>query len=259
MDEAGEQDIATGTEPASTHVELSMEGVMLRRPGWAFLLWWVVANTMGVTVGWFLAQTIAGGLLSAGLGYTYDRVSYNILMGLLLGSAIGLVEWLVLRPYISDMGWWVPASTIGWASAFMIGAYTESGSTSYENTILIGVLIGTASSLAQYLALRRRIALVEVWVVVNVLAWIVALLTYPEVDDFLERLRLGFFDVIYFINLIIPRSGNVLERWLYVLSDAMSLLWIFLVLAMTTGLTLIWLLRHTPSPMHPNIDSVVSA
>jgi hypothetical protein len=250
MDEADEQNIATDAEPAATHVEPGMEEVIVRRPGWAFLLWWVVANTVGATIGGFLARTIAGGLLSAGLGYTYDIVSYNILMGLLLGSAIGLVEWLVLRPYISDMGWWVPATTIGWASAFMIGAYAGAGSASYENSILFGMLIGTASSLAQYIALRRLITLAEVWVVVNALAWIVALLTYPEVDDFLERLRLSFFDVIYFINSIIPRSGNVLREGLYALSNVMPLLWIFLVLEITTGLTLIWLLRRTASPTH---------
>jgi hypothetical protein len=171
-------------------------------------------------------------------------------LGLLLGSAIGLVEWLVLRPYMFDIGWWVPATTIGWASAFMIVAYTGSGSTGYENSILFGMLIGTASSLAQYIALRRRITLAEVWVVANVLSWIVALSTYREVDDFLDWLRSAAFDGIYFINSIMPRSGNGLVSWLYVLSDLMPLLWAFLVLGITTGLTLIWLLRRTPSPMH---------
>lgn len=250
MDEADEQNIATDAEPTATYTEPVIEEVILRRPGWAFLLWWVAANTIGATIGGFLARTIADGLLSAGRGYTYDIVSYNILMGLLFGSAIGLVEWLVLRPYISEMGWWVPATTIGWASTFMIGAYVGAGSTSYENTILFGALIGTASSLAQYVALRRRTTLAEVWVVVNVLAWIVALLTYPEVDHFLDRLRSAAFDVIYFINSIIPRSGNGLVRGLYVLSDLMPLLWLGPVLEITTGLTLIWLLRRTASPTH---------
>ncbi len=41
-----------------------------------------------------------------------------VLMPLSFGLALGVLQWLVLRPHVRNAGWWVLISVAGWALAF---------------------------------------------------------------------------------------------------------------------------------------------
>lgn len=70
--------------------------------------WWVVATALA----WPLA---AVGLYFMSL-FHLDTNDYwfGLLVTLVIGGAIGLMQWLVLRQHVPHSGWWVPATVVGW-------------------------------------------------------------------------------------------------------------------------------------------------
>src|SRR3954463_2124951 len=146
MDEANEQNISTDTEPTDTYIELDIEESDIEPsvnwlPDWAFLLWWVVGNIAGIIIGAILAQGVTGSIWSSP-----GEVSDNALIaGLLLGGIIGLFEWFVLSSYVADMGWWIVATSIGWAVAWVLNFNSlESNRATIMNAAAIGAAISIA-------------------------------------------------------------------------------------------------------------------
>ncbi len=76
--------------------------------------WWVLATTGGWLLGmlWFL---LTGGNRSLKPG----------LMFLVMGLAIGIAQWLLLRRRLSQPGWWIVANVIGWGLLALITAGSE--------------------------------------------------------------------------------------------------------------------------------------
>ena len=86
-----------------------------KAPGWGFWLWWVLASTVGWSVGGYLGSA-AGWGLSRGIavvGYGAGAAAGGI--------AAGVLQWLVLRQQVARAGWWVLASTVGWPVSIGVG------------------------------------------------------------------------------------------------------------------------------------------
>jgi hypothetical protein len=73
--------------------------------------WWIWASTVGWFMGWALVVT--GIILPAGSGEGLT----SVIAGAVLGAAMGIAQWLVLRRLVYQAGWWVFASTIAWTVA----------------------------------------------------------------------------------------------------------------------------------------------
>lgn len=95
----------------------------------------------------------------------------------LLGAAIGLAQWLVLRRVLRGVGWWVPATMVGYAALNVAGwiwlLSVEpppwlAGSTSF---VLVGLVLGVA----QWLVLRGRVERAGWWIAISVAGWTLAL------------------------------------------------------------------------------------
>ena len=72
--------------------------------------WWVLASI----VGWVMGTAAAGlGLVLVGL-QELSLELVNIVSGAVVGAAVGVLQWLVLRREVSGAGWWVLASIVGW-------------------------------------------------------------------------------------------------------------------------------------------------
>jgi hypothetical protein len=93
-----------------------------------FWFWWVVATTVGVVLGtsvgamieeastqsWYLVGTprpeeILTSLITVGGAYSA------------LGAVVGLTQWTVLRRRLNQVGWWAPATIVGWSLAGVVG------------------------------------------------------------------------------------------------------------------------------------------
>lgn len=102
---------------------------VLRRPFPTLLrLSWVRATAVGAAIAWtlgMLPSTFMG--LSAETTNTPPPEVSNALvyglaaiMGLVLGPILAIPQWTVLRHYVRQAGWWIPANSLAWAGGMML-------------------------------------------------------------------------------------------------------------------------------------------
>ncbi len=73
--------------------------------------WWVLASLGAVAV---VGVAVFGvGLVNTDVGW-FGGVS-------VFGTAVGVLQWLVLRRHLARSGWWVLASTVGWVVGMPLG------------------------------------------------------------------------------------------------------------------------------------------
>jgi hypothetical protein len=103
--------------------------------------WWVLASILGLAVAAFVSTAVA---LAGG----YSAISENLVVGV-GGAMAGIMQWFVLRRRVSRAGWWVLASTVGWAvSAAVLGPAKVPGG---------GVGLGAVTGLALIWLLRQPV------------------------------------------------------------------------------------------------------
>lgn len=129
------------TQP-SDHSEKKQVLAAARR---VLFLKWILATTLGWWVGWGLAGEVGAGL------------------------AIGLGQWLVLRPVLSPAWGWLVATALGWwvgLALMLTGMVIPPGA-----TLLAGALVGALSGGAQWFLLQRFGARANWWAAVNAIGW----------------------------------------------------------------------------------------
>jgi MFS family permease len=155
------------------------------QPSWP----WILASVAGFAIG----GAIAGGVVLAGELALVDTAQSPadaaaalalvtaVSLGL-VGATVGVLQWLVLRRWLPASGWWIAATTGGWAAAgalagtlagFLGGAVPGVGSGIGVLGFLVSfvgsaIAIGLLPGVLQSVVLRHR---------VGALAWTVAHLT----------------------------------------------------------------------------------
>lgn len=78
---------------------------------------WVIAGTIGWAIGWLIVLfAIPDGL--------------EIINGLVVGLAMGIAGWLVLRREVHWAGWWIIMSIVGWSTGLaLLPGFLSTGST----------------------------------------------------------------------------------------------------------------------------------
>ena len=84
--------------------------------GWGFWLWWVLASTVGFLIGGGMGEAVNDVVLPGFARFTAEALTVAFAVS---GAVTGIAQWLVLRQRLSRAGWWVLASTVGFA---MFGA-----------------------------------------------------------------------------------------------------------------------------------------
>lgn len=100
---------------------------------------WFFASTVGMG-GPFVVGDVARAL---GVGLPYSLALY-VAVGSLL---VGLLQWGVLRRYVSQAAWWVPGSMLGWMLPVGLMALNDQGilpGIAGEAVALIGMFFGGA-------------------------------------------------------------------------------------------------------------------
>ena len=122
---------------------------------------WVVANIAGWLIGFALCEALQ------------SFVSTVLVDGLVIGSAVGIAQWLVLRRYVSPVGWWVALSIVGYGVGKAMAEATLPGTTTLPGYALTGAIVGVVVGLAQWVVLRRSLSSAGWWVPATSLAWVV--------------------------------------------------------------------------------------
>ena len=132
--------------------------------GTGFWLQWVLASMLGFAAGAVMGNAVTDWAFTA-----------------LFGAVGGFMQWLVLRRQIAAAGWWVLASTLGFAIApiaAIAGVMAMSQVMSLDGNpmaspILLGVLFGILSGILPWLVLRRQVARAGWWVPAHLLGSLV--------------------------------------------------------------------------------------
>jgi hypothetical protein len=220
------------------------------RTSWDWKLWfqWILANTVGETVG--LGGTLLLGILLLSnaeqtVGFVIAAVLAVLAGTFIEGTVVGTMQWLVLRHPLKSMRWrsWALATAVGafvaWtlgmipSTFFFTGADTATTSTTPMSDLMVyalastmGLALGAILGVPQWLVLRRYIPKAGWWVLANALAWMLGMV------------------VVFIGTSFIPAGAFTLQVAL--------LLLLFVVAAGATvgavhGLVLIWLLRSRRS------------
>jgi hypothetical protein len=124
-------------------------------------LQWVVAVVAGWAIGFFLCEALEQFLTT----FFVD--------GLVIGSAMGIAQGLVLRRRIAPLVPWVVASIIGFAIGKFVADAVAPALPDMAATVVGGMIIGLSAGIAQSLVFRSRYSPAWWWVAANVAAWAV--------------------------------------------------------------------------------------
>jgi len=94
------------------------------------LLQYLILGHYLTGMGWWIPATALSWLLPLGImrlvyfflpaGLAVDSTLLNALLIALMGSLIGLSQWLVLRKHVRQAGWWILACAVGWGLVFLV-------------------------------------------------------------------------------------------------------------------------------------------
>lgn len=181
-----------------------------------FRLWlaWTLATTLGMLIG-YLPLALLVGSLDLGIA----RVIVPIITGILLG----LAQWLVLRPYVSNSYDWILNHAVGWVVGYTLGLFIVQLLSRTQLGMLVGFIVfGAIVALFQYPVLRREIPHLTTWILANVIGW--------TLGAYLSQLAAG----VVFNNVVPTTFVSVL----------VTVGVTGLVAGAITGLALIWIVRQ---------------
>jgi hypothetical protein len=181
-----------------------------------FSLWagWTLATAFGLLIG-YLPLAFLVGWIDLGIA----RVIVPIITGVLLG----LAQWLVLRPFVTQARDWILHHAVGWVVGFTLGMFVVQLLSKTPVGMLFGyICFGLIVALFQFPILRREIPHLTTWILANIIGW--------TFGAYLSQLAAG----IFFQNVLPTRFMSVL----------VSVGITGLVAGAFTALALIWIVRQ---------------
>jgi hypothetical protein len=168
---------------------MSGERVYEEAPLYSLLRYWLLATTMGFLLGGVVAMSVelASYDLKARFGVVYG--DWTLAGGLVLGSTVTvLLQGLVLRRHALWSFRWITFSGAGLAVGVVLSTLTGTLEDILEHGggrllllpalpswwATMSLLLGTSLSVAQWLALRGRVARAWLWALVSGGAWLVS-------------------------------------------------------------------------------------
>jgi hypothetical protein len=153
------------------------------QPGWRFWLLWMGANIAGVIV-FMMTVPVLYGVIGMFVSAPQDEtiapeqlwigIAINLISSAALGAAIGLAQWLVLRRYLSRLGWWVLATMIGYALPLALGPSIPLREPPWLAGSIMFLMFGATLGILQWLVLRGRVYQAGWWIALCIGSWLLA-------------------------------------------------------------------------------------
>ena len=113
--------------------------------------WWVFVTVAG----WFLGVLLI--VLPSWLGWTDAPLNNLDLIFLVMGLAIGITQWSLLRRRLARAGWWIAANVVGWG---LLGLITLGNALGQYGLFTLGLLPACATA-AMLALLMNQVPLAE--------------------------------------------------------------------------------------------------
>ncbi len=185
----------------------------------------VQRNEVGLWLGWTLATVLAMLIAFLPPALIVDQLPLwlaRILIPLWAGFLVGVLQWLVLRRYVTSTHDWVLNVGAGWGLGFALGLLLiQALGKSFLGAVVGYILFGVIVGLIQWPVLRREIPSVVPWVLASVVGWALGAILGPIVLSLF--VRGGTIDPLVGAAVIAGVTG--------------------LVAGAITGLALIWIVR----------------
>jgi hypothetical protein len=181
-----------------------------------FGLWfsWTLATALGMLIGYLPLALLVG---------SFDLGVARVIVPIITGVILGLAQWLVLRPYVSNSYDWILNHAVGWVVGFTLGLYVVQLLSKTTLGMLVGFIsFGVIVALFQYPILRREIPHLSTWILANVIGW--------TLGAYLSLLAVG----VFFQNAVPTTFTRVL----------VTVGITGLIAGATTAVALIWIVRQ---------------
>ncbi len=122
-------------------------------------LQWIAAVVAGWIIGFFLCGVIE------------DFISTFFVDGLVIGTAIGIAQALVVRKRIAPAIPWVVVSIIGFGAGKFFADTVEQAMSGFVALALGGAIIGLLVGLTQAVVLRNRFSRAWWWIAASTVGW----------------------------------------------------------------------------------------
>jgi Na+/citrate or Na+/malate symporter len=132
---------------------------------------WVLATMIGWLVGFAVCEVIQGFL------------STLFVDGLVIGTAVGIAQGLVLRPWIGSMTRFVVATIVGFGVGRAIGDLVSGSAPAVVHVVITALLIGGCVGVAQWLVLKSRASGSISWLPATIVAWVVGWIVIGFVEE----------------------------------------------------------------------------
>ena len=132
--------------------------------GTGFWFSWILASVIGFGVGGAIGYAII-------LGLNTTPVIVGLGFGAVFGAAGGTMQWLILRRLITGAGWWVLATSGGFALAGIAALVVSMnlGANSLVAGIAFVATFGVFGGIMQWLILRRQGVRADQWLLATLL------------------------------------------------------------------------------------------
>ena len=84
-------------------------------------------------------------MLATSVGWVLGRFLLPNLAFVVIGIAMGIMQWFVLKDRVRNSVWWIIATTVGWLLGSTIAMFLLPDGSEF----LAGLLIGTTTGIAQ--------------------------------------------------------------------------------------------------------------
>lgn len=190
-----------------------------RMPGWMLIFGWMGLSVLSLLLTWGLTLVIIKGinivigdtiLVEGQTRITEDYLAAYVIF-ILVGFLSGLLQFLLIRKFISKAGWWILATFLGWMTPFgiaKIASLFDPAGWAFYTISAVSILFGTVGGvlgLAQWLVLKAQVRLAGWWILISALAWgltgLIIGSTISETYDF-------------WVLLLLPALATGLGLWL---------------------------------------------
>ena len=113
---------------------------------WALWFQWLMATSIAWVLGRFLLPNLAI---------------------IVIGLALGILQWLILQRRFQNIWWWIMATALGW----MLGSVFIIVAVPVGMDFAAGAILGATTGFAQWLILRREVYWSGWWIAINIVAW----------------------------------------------------------------------------------------